>query len=407
MRIIYHSAGTTSTKSERPNFDNGRATDYLWAGDFMKKFLHSGWTTGACAAAGVKAALIFLTTGKIVDGVEIFALDGTRLAIPIERVEKISGEKILSEVIKFSGDDPDITNGAAILTTVRKISGDEIIFRAGKGVGHVTKAGLQLPIGEPAINPGPRKLIRNVAAEFNVGGLEIEISIPNGVELAKKTLNPVLGVEGGLSIIGTTGVLRPMSEEAFKNSLVPQIDVAKAAGFDKLIFVPGKIGETIAKKIGLDGAIIQTSNFIGFMLDAAAERGISQVILCGHIGKLVKVAAGIFHTHNRIADARLETLAAYAAAEGLPAAEVKKILAANTTEDAAQIIAANNFQRVYKKIAERASFRARRYVFGKLNVKTILVDYSGEILGTDAENFPQAQDSPQSERADTTRRDFF
>lgn len=358
----------------------------------MKKFLRSGWTTGACAAAGVKAALILHTSGEVVDAVKIFALDGTELTIPIARVEKISDEKILSEVIKFSGDDPDITNGASVLTTV-KIFGDEIIFRAGLGVGHVTKAGLQLSIGEPAINPAPRQLIRNVAAEFGVEGLEVEISIPNGVELAKKTLNPILGVEGGLSIIGSTGVLRPMSEEAFKNSLVPQIDVAKAAGFDKLIFVPGKIGETIAKKIGLDGAIIQTSNFIGFMLDAAAEREISQIILCGHIGKLIKVAAGIFHTHNRIADARLETLAAYAAAEGLPAAEVKKILDANTTEDAAQIIAANNFQRVYKKIAERASFRARRYVFGKLNVKTILVDYSGEILGTDAENFLQATDS--------------
>ena len=249
---------------------------------------------------------------------------------------------------------------------------------------------MQLPVGEPAINPGPRKLIRNVAAEFNSGGLEIEISIPVGVELAKKTLNPVLGVEGGLSIIGSTGVLRPMSEEAFKNSLVPQIDVAIAAGFDCLIFVPGKIGETIAKRLGFpDGAIIQTSNFIGFMLEAAADRNVKQVILCGHLGKLAKVAAGVFHTHNRVADCRLETLAAYSAAEGLPAEEVQKILDANTTEDAAQIIAANHLERVYKKIAARASVRAERYVFGKFRVSTILVDYAGNILGSDdaANNF--------------------
>ena len=175
-----------------------------------------------------------------------------------------------------------------------------------------------------------------------------------------------------------------MSEEAFKNSLVPQIDVAIAAGFDELIFVPGKIGETIAKKLGFnDGAIIQTSNFVGFMLEAAAQRNVAKIILCGHVGKLVKVAAGIFHTHNRVADGRLETLAAYAAAEGLQSAEVQKILDATTTEEAAQIISANHLERVYKKIAERASIRAMRYVFGKLTVKTILVDFAGNILGAD------------------------
>lgn len=345
--------------------------------------LRSGYTTGACAASGVKAALILLTTDKVVDSVKIIALDGTPLKIPVKNVEKIS-DGVRAEVVKFSGDDPDITNGVSVFTTVRRIFDDKIVFRAGLGVGTITKPGLQLPVGEPAINPAPRKLIQNVAAEFNISGLEVEISIPAGVELAKKTLNPVLGVEGGLSIIGTTGVLRPMSEEAFKNSLVPQIDVAKAAGFDELIFVPGKIGETIAKKLGFaDGAIIQTSNFIGFMLEKAAEREISKIILCGHLGKLVKVAAGVFHTHNRVADARLETLAAYAAAEGLPTSEIQKILNANTTEDAAQIISANNLEQVYKKIARRASFRAERYVFCKLKVGTILVDYAGNILGSD------------------------
>ena len=346
------------------------------------KNLRGGFTTGAAAAAGVKAALIYLSTGATASSVEITALDGTRLQIPVASVEKVSGG-VRVEVVKDSGDDPDITNGASIFTTT-KISGKEFIFRAGVGVGKITRAGLQLPVGEPAINPGPRQLIRNVAAEFGVTGLDVEISIPAGVELAKKTLNPILGVEGGISVIGTTGVLRPMSEDAFKNSLVPQIDVAKAAGFDTLIFVPGKIGETIAESLNLPrGAIVQTSNFIGFMLEAAAERKIARVILCGHIGKLVKVAAGIFHTHNRVADARLETLAAYAAAEGLSAGEVQKILDANTAEDATKIIAANRLEKVYDKIAARASFRAERYVYGALKVSTILADYAGNILGTD------------------------
>lgn len=347
------------------------------------KSLKGGYTTGASAAAGVKAALIYFSSGKIINSVDITALDGTILKIPIAKVEKV-GEKISVEVVKNSGDDPDITNGVSIFTTIKKIPGDKIFFLAGKGVGKITKHGLQLPVGEPAINPGPRQLIKNVAEEFGVKGLEVEISIPAGVELAKKTLNPVLGVEGGISVIGTTGVLRPMSEEAFKNSLVPQIDVAKAAGHETLIFVPGKIGETIAKKIGFpSSSIIQTSNFIGHMLEAAAERNVKKIILCGHLGKLVKVAAGIFHTHNRIADGRLETLAAYSAAEGLPANEIKKILSASTTEEAAKIISENNFEHVYKKIAERASLRAERYVFGKIKIETILVDYSGKILNRD------------------------
>ena len=343
--------------------------------------LRGGYTTGACAAAGVKAALIFFSRREIVSSVEISALDGTILKIPIANVN-VEGEKISVEVVKDSGDDPDITNGVSIFTSTKIISGDKFIFRAGLGVGKVTKAGLQLPIGEPAINPAPRRLIQNVAAEFDVAALEVEISVPAGVELAKKTLNPVLGIEGGISIIGTTGVLRPMSEEAFKNSLVPQIDVALAAGVDTLIFVPGKIGETVAKKIGFNPqSIVQTSNFIGHMLEAAADREVSKIILCGHIGKLVKVAAGIFHTHNRIADARLETLAAYAAAEGLPAVEVQKILDAPTTEAATEIISANSLECVYKKIAARASLRAERFVFNKVRVGTILTNYAGKILG--------------------------
>lgn len=351
--------------------------------------LKCGYTTGASAAAGVKASLIYKLYGKIVDEVEIIALDNTTLKIPVKSVKKISEEKICAEVIKYSGDDPDITNGVSIFTTIKKISEEKIIFRAGLGVGIVTKKGLQIPIGEPAINPGPRQLIKNILDEFNIKSLEIEISIPAGVELARKTLNPILGVEGGISVIGTTGVLRPMSEDAFKNSLVPQINVAIENGFKNLIFVPGKIGELTAKKIGFNPqAVVQTSNFIGHMLDAAVEKNVESIIFCGHIGKIIKIASGIFHTHNRIADARLETLAAYSAAEGLNSMEVEKILESSTTEEATEIIAENKFDFVYKKIAARASFRAERYTFNKIRCGTIFTNYSGEILGIDdfAEN---------------------
>lgn len=355
----------------------------------LTKILRNGYTTGACAAAGVKAALILMTSKKVVDSVEIIALDGTILTIPIKNIKLNSSnnsESIVSEVIKDSGDDPDITNGASVFTTVKRIEGNEIVFKAGEGIGTVTKSGLSVPIGEPAINPKPRELIKNVVKEFfnDPIGLEVTISIPGGAELAKKTLNPTLGVEGGLSVIGTTGVLRPMSEEAFKKSLVPQIDVALAAGFDSLIFVPGKIGEVAALKLGLPKeAIVETSNFIGYMLEAAAEREVRNILLLGHIGKLAKVAAGVFYTHNRIADGRLETIAAYAAAEGLGYKAVKQILNANTTEEAVNIITENGFDRVYDKIAKRASTRAYRYIFGKVYVGTILIDRENDILGKD------------------------
>lgn len=347
--------------------------------------LRGGYTTGACAAAGVKAALLF-EAGHMADEVELTALDGTPLTIPVENVEKLP-DGIRAEIVKFSGDDPDITNGVSVFTTIKHLpDGKGIKFKAGIGIGRVTKPGLSVPVGEPAINPGPRQLIQQVVKEMlgENPGLEVTISIPAGVELAKRTLNPILGVEGGISIIGTTGVLRPMSEEAFKNSLVPQIDVAKAAGYDSLVFVPGKIGERIAVKYGLPtDAIVQTSNFIGFMLEAAVKRGTRQVLLFGHIGKLAKVAAGVFHTHNRVADGRMETLAAYAAAEGLPVEGVRRILACATTEDAMTVIEEYGLQRVYRILTERASLRAKRYIFNEMEIGTIMVTLDGRILGMD------------------------
>lgn len=354
----------------------------------MADELRSGYTTGACAAAGVKAVLLY-EAGLEWENVELTALDGTKLIIPVQAVRE-TDRGLEAEVIKFSGDDPDITNGVSVFTAVRHLPGEqgEIIFKAGEGIGRVTKPGLSVAVGEPSINPGPRKLIRQTVTELSGREdlpLEVTISIPAGVELARQTLNPVLGVEGGLSVIGTTGVLRPMSEEGFKNSLVPQIDVARAAGFADLIFVPGKIGERIALSWQLpQEAMVQTSNFIGFMLEAAAKRDIKRIMLFGHIGKLVKVAAGVFYTHNRIADARLETMSAYAAAAGMSTQGVQQLLASNTTEDALAVLTAYNLrQTVCQRLAQQASMRAERYLFQKVQVGTVLVSLTGELLGMD------------------------
>ena len=363
----------------------------------MAKQLKGGYTTGACLAAGAKAGAMIMQGEDPGDRVDIVALDGTPLQIPIASVELLAdGVKV--EIIKDAGDDPDITNGTSVFITFSFLTQEQlqpvygqsiiykqILFEAGQGIGHATKPGLSLAVGEPAINPGPRQLVYNSIKDI-IGekACLVRVNIPAGTELATKTLNPVLGIEGGISVIGTTGVLRPMSEEAFKNSLVPQIEVAKAAGFTTQIFVPGKIGERIATSWGLPTeAMVQTSNFIGFMLEAGADHGLERILLFGHIGKLAKVAAGVFHTHNRVGDARLEVLAAYSAAQGMPAEGVQRILQAVTTEEALPVIEEYGLQSVYQVIAARASYRAERLLFNRLQVGTVLVTLQGKLLGMD------------------------
>lgn len=363
----------------------------------MAKQLKGGYTTGACLAAGAKAGAMIMQGEDPGDRVDIVALDGTPLQIPIASVELLAyGVKV--EIIKDAGDDPDITNGTSVFITFSFLTQEQlqpvygqsilykqILFEAGQGIGHATKPGLSLAVGEPAINPGPRQLVYNSIKDI-IGDKAclVRVDIPAGTELTTKTLNPVLGIEGGISVIGTTGVLRPMSEEAFKNSLVPQIEVAKAAGFTTQIFVPGKIGERIATSWGLPTeAMVQTSNFIGFMLEAGADHGLERILLFGHIGKLAKVAAGVFHTHNRVGDARLEVLAAYSAANGMPTEGVQRILQAVTTEEALPVIEEYGLQSVYQVIAARASYRAERLLFNRLQVGTVLVTLQGKLLGMD------------------------
>ena len=375
----------------------------------MAKRLRGGYTTGACVAAGAKAAAPYMQDSLTADVVEITALDGTRLMIPIKKIERLDDGRlpegalppvIRAEVVKDAGDDPDITNGTSVFVTLTlarseddlkavpgvSVRHENILFEAGEGIGHATKPGLSLSVGEPAINPGPRQLVHNSLLEAfgSPRPCRVRTDIPAGRELAKKTLNPVLGIEGGISIIGTTGVLRPMSEEAFKESLVPQIKVARAAGFDTQIFVPGKIGERIAASWGLpEAGMVQTSNFIGYMLEAAAEIGLKRILLFGHIGKLAKVAAGVFHTHNRVGDARLEVLAAYSGAMGMPGEGIERILGAVTTEEALPVIGEYGLEKVYEVIAARASYRAERLIFNKVQVGTVLVTLQGELLGMD------------------------
>lgn len=346
--------------------------------------MRTGITTGTCAAAAAKAAVL-AWLGQKPRTVSVVSPQGKSIAVAIAQSDTIPGGG-QATVIKDAGDDPDITHGATIVAEVRLQEGADIRIEAGPGVGIVTKPGLAVPVGQPAINPGPRKMIFQAVGETLPPGwgAVVTVSIPQGEMLAARTLNHVLGINGGLSIIGTTGIVEPMSEEAFKTSLAPQLSVLKAQGYNKCVFVPGKIGQDIAVRCGLPAeAVVQTSNFIGYMLEQAVEYGMKQVLLFGHLGKVVKVAAGIFHTHNRIADARLETMAAYLAADGASQAVVREVLACSTTEAAAAIIQAHALTAVYGVLAEQASTRATRYVFGDLTVGTVIVSLKGDILGLD------------------------
>ena len=348
--------------------------------------LKTGVTTGACAAAAAKAAVL-AWQGEPPAEVEIVLPAGKLLRVPVAEAEIISGGG-RAVVIKDAGDDPDITHGVRVMAEVLVMEEtSDIAFRAGEGIGTVTLPGLQIPVGEPAINPAPRRMIENAIRPLlpEGYGAVVTLAIPGGAELARRTLNPILGIVGGISVIGTTGIVEPMSEEAFKNSLKPQISVAKARGFESIVMVPGKIGQDFAVgRYGLPAAaVVQTSNFIGFMLEAAIEYKIKEVLLFGHLGKLVKVAAGVFHTHNRMADARMETLAAYMAAAGAPQEAVMAVLECRTTEATIPILARYGMNAVYEVLAQRASLRAMRYVFDDLQVGTALVTMKGELLGMD------------------------
>lgn len=351
----------------------------------MQKKMRSGITTGTCAAAATKGALM-AWLNHFPESVTVVSPQGIEIHVKIETCEKVMNGGRAS-VIKDAGDDPDVTHGTLIIAQVEVEKGIDTVLKAGQGVGTVTKLGMSVAVGEPAINSGPRKMIlRAVEDVLPEGyGAIVTISIPDGERLAKRTLNPTLGIIGGLSIIGTTGIVEPMSEEGFKNSLSPQINMVKALGYDQVVFAPGKIGQEIAiHRYGIPGeTVIQTSNFIGHMLESAVHYNMKKVLLFGHLGKLVKVAAGIFHTHNRMADARFETLAAYMAAAGAPQEAILEILGCTTTEGAMPIIAQYDLQCVYQTLAERASARATRYVFGELIVGTVIVTLQGDILGLD------------------------
>ncbi|MGF7185764.1 cobalt-precorrin-5B (C1)-methyltransferase [Desulfitispora alkaliphila] len=347
------------------------------------KQLKRGYTTGSCAAAAAKGAVSMLFAQREVDSVHLVTPNGQRLQLKNNSV-KLTPKSATCYVVKDAGDDLDVTHGIQIYATA--VQADKgINIEAGAGIGVVTKPGLAVAVGNPAINPVPMEMIlvaiREVLPEGY--GVTVKLEVPEGEKLSKRTLNPELGIKGGISILGTTGIVEPMSEEAFKESLVQGIDVVRAQGYKEVVFTPGKIGYRFCTtKLGLnEGRIVQTSNFFGYMLEMAAQKEVSRVLIVGHVGKIVKLAAGVFQTHNKIADARLEVIAMQVMLSGGGLELAEKVLGSNTAEEVISILAQGNREDIWFQLAERASFKAERYIKKQLEVGVILLSLQGEVIG--------------------------
>lgn len=345
-----------------------------------------GVTTGTVATACSLAALDAIIDSDDIACVKVETPKKT-LDIIIDECKSISSFKAQARAHKNPYNDPDVTVNLAIIATVELLDKttqeSNIIITGGEGVGKITKPGLQIPVGDYAINPGPRRMIvRNLEDKIPEGKVaKVTISIPEGVEIARKTMNPKLGIVGGISVLGTTGIARSMSSDAYKNSIVTQIDVAIASGIEDLVFVPGNIGEKLAiKDLGIDKEqIIQTGNFVGFMFEEAEKRGVKKFTYFGHMGKLIKVAGGIFDTKHAVADGRREIMVTHAALCGADRKSLQKLFDSKTTDDMMDILNDINLStEVSNSIASAIHERCMQRFDLDLNV--ILVDMEGNYL---------------------------
>ncbi|MCX8131184.1 MAG: cobalt-precorrin-5B (C(1))-methyltransferase CbiD [Clostridia bacterium] len=350
-----------------------------------KKY-RKGYTTGSCAAAASKAAVMMLVLGKQVDRVSIDTPAGVRLTLDVTDVAFSPGS-VKCSVLKDGGDDPDMTSGLKVFAEAYFSGQKGVRVLAGEGIGTVTLPGLKVEAGKPAINPVPMKMILKEVQEVFAGdnGVEILLSVPGGRKISENTYNPKLGIVGGISILGTTGIVTPMSEEAWKESIAMELDIAAARGYRNIVFTFGNYGENFAvKQLGVHKEkVIKISNFVGYMLDKAVHCQIEGILLVGHLGKLIKVASGIFHTHSRVADARMETLSAYAALEGADIELVRRVYACKTTDAAAALIQEAGIPGVFDRVAESAARKCREYTFNKIRCGTVLFNKDDSLLSTD------------------------
>ena len=350
--------------------------------------LRCGYTTGTCAAAAAAGAAARLLTGETLPAVRIITPAG--VAVEAELLQHAAGEGWAAcAVRKDGGDDPDVTDGALIFTRVERTDTPGIIIDGGEGVGRVTLPGLDQPVGAAAINSTPRRMIGEqmeavMAKAGYTGGLRAVISVPEGEALAKRTFNPRLGIVGGISILGTSGIVKPMSEAALLDSLYLEMDQRRAAGTEDLLLTPGNYGESFAREVlGLNlDRWCMCSNYLGAAIDHAAGAGFRSVLVVGHLGKLIKAAAGCMNTHSKTADARRETLTAHAALAGADRALLRALFDSPTTDAGVELLKqAGLLGPVMASIGEALDGQLKRRAGEGLTIEALFFSNQYGILG--------------------------
>jgi cobalt-precorrin-5B (C1)-methyltransferase len=375
------------------------------------KLMRRGYTTGSCAAAASKAAAVMLLSGEETDTIKLDTPKGITLTLDVLDILRGPGFARCA-IRKDSGDDPDDTNGTLIYATVSSLHAgipeeelvmqprtasveqldDRVEIWGGIGVGKVTKPGLSCKVGGPAINPVPRKMItREVLAAMKQYGcdetLRVVISIPDGTAIAPKTFNPRLGIEGGISVLGTSGIVEPMSDRALIDTMYTEMDSRKANGYKDLLVFFGNYGADFTRdemKIDISTAVT-CSNFVGELLDYAVLQGFESVLIIGHSGKLIKLAQGVMNTHSKYADCRSEFLALQAMFHGASPVVGKEIYQALTTDEMTKILKREGlFEAVMEEAARKIDFYMQKRVHGKLKTGAILFSNVYGILGETA-----------------------
>ena len=352
----------------------------------MKK----GFTTGSCAAAAAKAAAYMLLGGKRKDSIKIVVPAGVSYVTDIEDIS-LGNDQVSCAVRKDAGDDPDITNNILIYATVRLIPDkkSEVYIKGGTGVGVVTRPGLDRSVGDDAINTVPRKMITDGVSEVMdlfdcCDSVEVVISVPEGEEIARKTFNPRLGIEGGISIIGTTGIVEPMSTKALLDTIRVELRQLKQEGRDTVVVSPGNYGLEFMKshyEYDLDKAV-KCSNYIGETIDMAAGLGFKKMLIAGHVGKLIKLSGGIMNTHSREADCRMELMASAAVRCNASNKLLQDILDSVSTEEAyAHLVDEGIEKACFEYILERVRYHLDRRAQGNINVECMIYSNKWGLLG--------------------------
>ena len=354
-----------------------------------QKQLRCGYTTGTCAALAAAGAATLLLSGKEPETLSLMTPKGIPVQTTPARLYIAEGTAVCG-VIKDGGDDADITHGLTIEAHVKKSPRHGIVIDGGEGVGRVTRPGLDQPVGFAAINRVPRRMIeeqvQQVCDQMGYdGGLEVLICIPGGAEAAQKTFNPMLGVTGGMSILGTSGIVEPMSEQALVDTIAVELRQAAALRKKNIILTPGNYGEEFLRENALtekEIPVIKCSNFIGDALDIAATHPFRQVLLVGHLGKLVKLAGGVMNTHSRYADCRTELICAHAAVCGASPQTCLALLQAATSDACIEILDSVQLRepvlnRLFQAIQQHLDHRVR----GKYRVGAVLFTNQYGLLG--------------------------